>query len=166
MTDTKTREAVAITAALLLARLAQLRFDSDPGAPMLPFRNYLYADSAGLLLVPTIEPVGRDNAMIDAAVELHGHDALVVRAAGRDPTDITFDVVLAGEPTAWSTPLSLWLSASGAVYLLLNVPDTTIFALQRTGLRDCKSPPWVDDIERVAGLLRGQRELTRALEGC
>lgn len=165
MTDKQPREAAAIAAALLVARLAGWRFERDRYAPVLPVTNCLHARAAHLLLVPSVAPVGSDNAVIAAAAERLGCDALVVRAAGRDPADISFDVVLAGEPGAWSTPLALWVDADGAAHLVLDAPDTTSVELLPTGLRGRKSPPWSSDAEREAGLRRGQAELARVLEG-
>ena len=164
MHDNKTREAAAIVAALLLARLAQLRFERDPDAPMLPFGNYLQAPAAHLLLVPSVARAGSDNAPISAAAEQLGYDARGGRAGGRDPGDISFDVVLADEPAAWTMPLQLWVGAEGAAHLVLDIPDTTSFALLPSGLRGCKSPPWSNHLERDAGLQRGRRELARVLE--
>ena len=82
MTDVKTREAAAIAAALLLARLAQLRFAREPDAPMPPFGNCLRSTAAHLLLVPSVAPVRSDNAAIGAAADQLGYDALVMRVVG------------------------------------------------------------------------------------
>lgn len=166
MTDIKTREAAAIAAALLLARLAHLRFDCDPSAPMLPFRNYLHASGARLLLVPSIERAGDDNAVIGAAVQRLGHDALVVRAAGRAAADIRCEVALATEQPICSAPLQLWLGAGGSVHLVAEQMDATSYELSAYGLRGRKSPPWTGGADREAGLLRGRLAFARVLEGC
>ena len=165
MIDTKTREAAAIAAALLLARLAPLRFERDAALPTLTFGNYLHAGAARLLLVPSIEAAGSDNAAIGAAVEAFGQDALVVRAGGAEAADVSFDVLLAAQPGAWSTPLRLWLGEDGAVHLALDAPGTTAYALTRFGLNASSITPWGSRAGRDAGFERGQSELARVLEG-
>ena len=165
MTDTKTCEAAAIATTLLLARLAPLRFESETVVPTLSFGNYLHAGAAHLLLVPSIEAAGSDNAAIGAAVEAFGQDALVVRAGGSKADDISFDVILAAQPGAWSTPLKLWLGEDGGLHLVLVAPGTTFYALTRFGLNASSIAPWGSRAERDAGYERSQRELTRVLEG-
>lgn len=165
MDDLKIREAAAIAAALLLARLAQLRFERDPDAPVLPFGRYLHARDAGLLLVPSIGTAERDLGEIGAAMTALGCDALVTRAGGRGVDNVRFQVGLHGEELFWTAPLRLWLGAGAPAHFTPDEPGDTTFALLRVGLRGCEVPPWDDEVDREAGLALGRDELARVLEG-
>ncbi|WP_174278313.1 hypothetical protein [Sphingomonas bacterium] len=161
--EDKTREAAAITVALMLARMAGLRFERDPNAPVIPLRHYLHAQAASLLLVPAVATPCRD--LLNEAVQAHDADALVIRAAGRDAADLSFGVVLRGQRLFRAAPLRLWLGAGAPAHLVPDDPADTSFALLRVGLRGCEVPPWDDERDRAAGLALGLAELTRVLEG-
>ena len=161
--EDKIKEAAAIAAALMLARMAHLRFERDPDAPVLPLRHYLHARGASLLLVPAVTKPCRE--LVDEAVLAHDADALVIRAAGREAADLSFGVVLRGQRLFRAAPLRLWLGAGAAAHLVPDDPADTGFALLRVGLRGCEVPPWDDERDREAGLALGLAELTRSLEG-
>lgn len=164
MTDYKIREAAAIAAALMLARMAQLRFLRDPRAPMMPLGSYLHAPAVNLLLVPSITEPSRE--LVDDAVLALDADALVVCAARRDASSITFNAVLRGLRPFRVSSMRLWLGAGAAAHFLPDDPADPCVALLRAGLRGCEVRPWDDEADREAGLALGRQELTRGLEGC
>lgn len=162
--EEKICEAAAIAAVLMLARMAELRFERDPEVRVSPLRQYLHAPAARLLLVPAVAMPCRD--LVDEAVLAHDADALIVQAAGRDAGDLSFGVVLRQPPRLFhAAPLRLWLGAGAAAHLVPEDPADTVVALLRVGLRACEVPPWDDERDRQAGLALGLAELTRVLEG-
>jgi hypothetical protein len=163
MTDIKTREAAAIAAALLLARLAQLRFARNSNAPVCPPAHYLHSGAAQLLLVPCVEEPRRDQ--LDEAMTAHDADALLVQAIGRNAEDIGFRAVMRAPLPFWSEPASLWLGGDAPAHLVPASGTGPVFALMHVGLRGCEVQPWVDEADRDAGLELGRRELVRVLEG-
>ncbi|WP_174279100.1 hypothetical protein, partial [Sphingomonas bacterium] len=110
--EDETREAAAIVVALMLARMAGLRFERDPGAPVMPLRHYLHAQAASLLLLPAVATPCRE--LVNEAVLAHDADALIVRAATRSAADLSFGVVLRGQQMFRAAPLRLWLGAGAA----------------------------------------------------
>ena len=161
--EDKTREAAAITVALMLARMAGLRFERDPDASVVALRHYLHAQAASLLLVPAVATPCRE--LVDEAVLAHDADALVIRPAGRNAADLSFGVVLRQQPSFRAAPLRLWLGAGAPAHLVPDDPAETSVALLRVGLRGCEVPPWDDEQDRAAGLALGLAELTRVLDG-
>lgn len=161
--EEKTREAAAIMAALMLARLAHLRFDCDVARPVLPLHGYLHASAAKLMLVPAISAPADE--LLDDAVTALGADALVVHAAGRDAADINFKAVMRGAKLFRTARLRLWLGSGAPAHFIPDDPTDTSIALLRVGLRGCEVPPWNDEDDRRAGLALGLAELTRVLEG-
>ncbi|MFS0773017.1 hypothetical protein [Sphingomonas sp. 1P08PE] len=154
-TSRQTREAAAIAAALMVARLARLRFDRQPDGPTLPLGNYLLADDARLLLVPSVGESNTDADAVRAAMHQLGHDALMVRAGGRRPQDIRFQVGLSQPTTFWSAPLRLWIGGDAPAHFIADEREDTAFALLRAGLRGCEVAPWSSEADRAAGLLLG-----------
>jgi hypothetical protein len=91
-------EAAAIAAALMVARLAGLRFerDLDTSMPMPSVGNYLHARTARLVLVPSTVSNGSDVAAVGEVMAAFGCDALVARADGADAASVRFTIGLHG----------------------------------------------------------------------
>ena len=147
--------AAAIAAALMVARLAALRFEPDLDVPMSRVRNYLHARTARLLLLPSIVSDGSDVADVGEVMAAFGCDALVGRADGADTTSVRFTVGLHGHRLFWSMPARLWLVAGAPAHFVPNHPDDTVFALFSVGLRGCEVPPWSSDEDRDDGFALG-----------
>jgi hypothetical protein len=158
-------EAAAIAAALMVARLAALRFEPDLDVPMSRVRNYLHARTARLLLVPSIVSDGSDVADVGEVMAAFGCDALVGRADGADTTSVRFTVGLHGHRLFWSMPARLWLGAGAPAHFVPNHPDDTVFALFSVGLRGCEVPPWSSDEEREDGFALGADALAALMAG-
>jgi hypothetical protein len=158
-------EAAAIAAALMVARLAALRFEPDLDVPMSRVRNYLHARTARLLLVPSIVSDGSDVADVGEVITAFGCDALVGRADGADTTSVRFTVGLHGHRLFWSMPARLWLGAGAPAHFVPNHPDDTVFALFSVGLRGCEVPPWSSDEEREDGFALGADALAALMAG-
>lgn len=158
-------EAAAIAAALMVARLAALRFEPDVDVPMLKVRNYLHARTARLLLVPSTLSDGSDAAAVGEVMAAFGCDALVARADGADARRARFTVGLHGHRLFWSAPTRLWLGAAAPAHFVPNHPDDTVFALFSVGLRGCEVPPWSSDEEREDGFALGADALAALMAG-
>jgi hypothetical protein len=148
-------EAAAIAAALMVARLAALRFEPDLDVPMLKVRNYLYARTARLLLVPSTLSDGSDAAVVGEVMAAFGCDALVARVDGADATSARFTVGLHGHRLFWSATARLWLGAGAPAHFVPSHPDDTVFALFSVGLRGCDVPPWSSDEDCDDGFALG-----------
>jgi hypothetical protein len=158
-------EAAAIAAALMVARLAALRFEPDLDVPMSRVRNYLHARTARLLLVPSIVSDGSDVADVGEVMAAFGCDALVGRADGADTTSVRFTVGLHRHRLFWSMPARLWLGAGAPAHFVPNHPGDTVFALFSVGLRGCEVPPWSSDEEREDGFALGADALAALMAG-
>lgn len=153
-------EVAAIAAALMVARLAALRFEPDLEVPMSKVRNYLYARTARLQLVPSTLSDGSDVAAVGEVMAAFGCDALVARADGADAASVRFTIGLHGHRLFWSAPARLWLGAGAPPYFVPNHPDDTVFALFSIGLRGCEVPPWSSHEDRDDGCALGVDALT------
>lgn len=164
-TSRQTREAAAIAAALMVARLARLRFDRQPDGPTLPLGNYLLAGDARLLLVPSVGESSTDTEAVRPAMHQPGHDALIVRASGGRPQDIRFQVGLARSTTFWSAPLRLWIGGDAPAHFIADEREDTAFVLLRAGMHGCEVALWSSEADRTAGLLLGNCLLADVLGG-
>lgn len=120
MMNKEIREAAAIAAVLMLARLVETRCQQEPGMPLLPFGNFLRSGAARLLLVPTIDDQQADKLL--EAMQTHRCDALVVRADSDG--GMRFRVGLRATRPFISGSLWLWLGTGAAVHLVSDVRET------------------------------------------
>ena len=160
-------EAAAIAAALMVARLAGLRFERDLDTSMLmpSVGNYLHARTARLVLVPSTVSNGSDVAAVGEVMAAFGCDALVARADGADAASVRFTIGLHGHRLFWSAPAKLWLGAGAPAHFVPNHPVDTVFALFSVGLRGCEVPPWSSDEEREDGFALGADALAPLMAG-
>ena len=154
--DTKraAAEARALTMALVLAAKAGWRFERGP-LPTNAFAQYLYVQSAQLLLVPTSAALPFAMRQVDPVIRETRSDALIASSADQHMPVFAM-AIWARRETAWMQPLALWLSEAGEPWLVPSIDRDTPLGFQLVyALHHAAALPWLRAGERQAGLDRG-----------
>lgn len=159
MTTNKERaaaEARALTMALVLAAKVGWCFGRGP-MPTSAFAQYLYVETAQLLLVPTSSDLPFAMRQVEPVVRDTRSDALVVSRTGKGPPVFAM-ATWAKRETIWTQPLTLWLTETGAAWLvaLPGSHDPLGFELV-DALHHVAGVPFVLADERDAGFARAAR---------
>lgn len=151
-------ETRALTAALAVAAKADWRLERAGAALSTPFANYLYVDSAELLLVPTSAGLPFARRLTDRAVREARSDALVV-ACGSAPSGnplLLFALGLwSSTGTAWTVPVWPWLSRDGGLWFGPATQELEVSAwpLRQRRLK-AEPAPWRTVRDHDAGRVR------------
>ncbi|WP_375429470.1 hypothetical protein [uncultured Sphingomonas sp.] len=159
--------ACALLAALAVARGA--RWSPAPIGPVLPrpFSDYLCAESAQLLLVPSAAPLERVMAVVATAMRRTRSDALIVSSSGRPEAGVRLALgIWRLSENQWHAPMSLWKAKAGPLWLVPNPYHAGVrrdcFLLQNSRLRPVEAP-WRDGTEHRSGRVRASAWLERAM---
>lgn len=149
-------EARALTMALALAAKVGWRFGRGPMATS-AFAQYLYVETAQLLLVPTSSDLPFAMRQVGPVVRETRSDALVVSRTGEGPPVFAM-ATWARRETIWTEPLALWLAETGAAWLVPppGSDDPLGFELV-DALHQVAGVPFVLADERDAGFARAAR---------
>lgn len=154
-------EAGALQMALVLSAKAGWRFDNGP-IPPTAFALYLYIGSAQMLLVPTTAGLDFAVRQVEPVVRETRSDALIVSRPDEGPPRFAFATWTRFE-TEWTSPLTLWLSQTGAAWLVPAEPDSNRPGIALTvALHRRSALPWADDAERRAGFDRATQWMAKA----
>lgn len=127
----------ALSAALVMAEKAGWPIcRAEPLMPI-PFRNYLYVDTAQLLLSPSSEPGRADVEVVDRGMRMARSDAIIVKTSSGEKQIAYCAVGLwRREANEWHHGLRIWASLVGSLWLLPDPADPeTRAAFRLTGKR-------------------------------